>query len=83
MTEVQALASQKVAIDLQDVIEIKDVYASKTNQKLNITDYDDVMYSLKNITYIKKDNGNKLIVCDLCKQDDDIEKTFTAQTSFK
>ena len=83
MNEAQALASQKVAIDLQDVIEIKDVYASKTNQKLNITDYDDVMYSLKNITYIKKDNGNKLIVCDLCKQDEDIEKTFTAQTSFK
>ena len=83
MTEVQALASQKVAIDLQDVIEIKDIYTSKTNQKLCITEYDDVMASLKNITFIKKENGDKLILCDLCEQDDGIKKTFTAQTSFK
>ena len=83
MNEAQALASQKVAIDLQNVIEIEHIYASKTNQKLCISEYDDVMHALRNITFIKKDNGDKLIVCDLCKQDEDIEKTFTAQTSFK
>ena len=82
MTEAQALASQKVASDLTNVIEINAIYTSKTNQKLNINEYDEVQESLNNITYIKKETGEKLIVCDLCQQDDE-EKTFTAQTSFK
>ena len=82
MTEAQALASQKVAKDLTDIIDINPMYTSKTNQKYNINPYRDVGESLKNPKWIKNETGGKYIVCDIC-EDANEDKTFTALTSFK